>query len=138
MPGKKPGPGGPPRPPLPPPMIPADQWAMPVSYAVDGPMVSLRQYVSNAPPAVPISQLRPDQWKAITIKRIELQPKFEIAEIGRPVLDKAGALAEIQKRSAMGRALIDIEQRIIRNAVEVAAQSGATGSGSEGAPEHSK
>jgi len=102
--------------------IPPEQWDMPVSFAQDGSMVSLREFIHPTVPVLSLSQLSPEQRAELTVKRIELQPRFELGMIGAGIVDKSRAIAEVKSQSKVGRLLTEIEQRVINNLVTDAAR----------------
>ncbi|HZE62296.1 MAG TPA: hypothetical protein VE056_00370, partial [Pyrinomonadaceae bacterium] len=56
-------------------------------------------------------------------KRIAQQPKFQIAMLGAGLLDQKRAIAEVKAQTSIGRALMEIEQRVINHQVNKAIQS---------------
>ena len=63
------------------------------------------------------SELSADQRAALVAKRIAQQPKFQIAMLGAGLLDQKRAMAEVKAQTSIGRALMEIEQRVINHQV---------------------
>ena len=47
-------------------------------------------------------------------ERIRQSPEFDVGIVGQRIVDKKQAINEVQKRTSIGCALIDVEQRMIR------------------------
>lgn len=47
-------------------------------------------------------------------ERIRQSPEFDVGILGQGIMDKKRAIDEVQKRTSIGRALIDVEQRMMR------------------------
>ncbi|HAF12349.1 MAG TPA: hypothetical protein DHU55_05965 [Blastocatellia bacterium] len=108
------------------PPIPDRQWDLPASYCADGnQLATLREVVDPNVPTMSLSELSQEQRAELVAKRIEAQPNFQIAMIGAGVLDKQRAIAEVMSYSKIGRALVEIEQKMINHIVKKAA--GETG-----------
>src|SRR5258708_18042891 len=88
--------------------IPDEQWTRPVSFSADGTPVSLQDFLQPKAPALSLSELSADQRAELTAKRIELQPKFELAMVGAGIVDKERAIREVKEQTGVGRALIEI------------------------------
>jgi hypothetical protein len=67
-----------------------------------------------------LSDLTLEQRAELVAKRLELQPKIELAMIGAGMVDKARAITEVKNRTKVGRLLIEIEHQMIRNLIEQA------------------
>lgn len=103
--------------------IPDEQWEIPASFSADGSkMASLRDVVDKNVSTMSLSQLTTDQRAELVAKRIELQPKFELAMVGAGIVGKERAIAEVKAQSDVGRVLIEIEQRLINNLIEQTTQ----------------
>ena len=50
----------------------------------------------------------------LVAERIRQSPNFDVGILGQGMVDKKHAIDEVQKRTSIGRALIDVEQRMIR------------------------
>ena len=57
------------------------------------------------------------------------QPDFKLEMLGAGTIDKDRAVAEINARSKIGTALMEIEQRVINNLVERASVDASTKGG---------
>lgn len=94
------------------------QWNLPASFCADGKgWASLRELVDPDVPTMTYSELSPDQRSALVAKRIAQQPKFQIAMLGAGLLDQKRAMAEVKAQTSIGRALMEIEQRVINHQV---------------------
>ena len=94
------------------------QWNLPASFCADGKgWASLRELVDPDVPTMTYSELSPDQRSALVAKRIAEQPKFQIAMLGAGLLDQKRAMAEVKAQTSIGRALMEIEQRVINHQV---------------------
>ncbi|MDQ1640547.1 MAG: hypothetical protein QOF62_3886 [Pyrinomonadaceae bacterium] len=97
------------------------QWELPTSYCADGKgWATLREVVDPDVPTMTYSELSPDQRAELVAKRISEQPKFQIAMLGAGLLDQKRAMAEVKAQTAIGRALMEIEQRVINHQVNKA------------------
>src|SRR5262245_17385279 len=95
-------------------VVRAKQWRMPAGYLrSSGKPATLRQVVSKTP-TVDGDQLTAEQRAAITIMRIGKQRKFRIMSIRNGLVDKKRAIEEVRQNTALGRALVEIEQITIR------------------------
>jgi len=97
------------------------QWELPTSYCADGKgWATLREVVDPEVPTMTYSELSPEQRADLVAKRISEQPKFQIAMLGAGLLDQKRAMAEVKAQTAIGRALMEIEQRVINHQVNKA------------------
>lgn len=97
------------------------QWELPTSYCADGKgWATLRDVVDPDVPTMTYSELSPEQRAELVAKRISEQPKFQIAMLGAGLLDQKRAMAEVKAQTAIGRALMEIEQRVINHQVDKA------------------
>lgn len=103
--------------------IPQTQWDLPASYGADGTLATLREVADPKVPTLSLPELSPVQRADVVVKRIEAQPKFQIAMVGAGLIDKERAIAEVKAGSRIGRALMEIEQRVINNLVSRAVQA---------------
>lgn len=110
--------------------ISREQWALPASYCADGTLATLREVADPQVPTLSLPELSAAQRADVVVKRIEAQPEFRIAMVGAGLIDKERAIAEVKSGSKVGRALMEIEQRVINNLVDRAARQG--GGESEG------
>jgi hypothetical protein len=100
------------------------QWSLPASYCADGKgWASLREVVDPDVPTMTYAELSPDQRSALVAKRIGQQPKFQIAMLGAGLLDQKRAMAEVKAQTSIGRALMEIEQRVINHQMTKAMQA---------------
>jgi hypothetical protein len=94
------------------------QWELPASYCAGGKgWATLREVVDPDVPTMTFSELSPKQRAELVAKRIAQQPKFQIAMLGAGLLDQKRAMAEVKAQTAIGRALMEIEQRVINHQV---------------------
>lgn len=94
------------------------QWQLPTSYCADGKgWATLREVVDPDVPTMTYSELSPEQRAELVAKRISEQPKFQIAMLGAGLIDQKRAMAEVKGQTAIGRALMEIEQRVINHQV---------------------
>src|SRR5262245_39249816 len=85
--------------------IPEDQWDLPVSFGLDGAMVTLRGAVLGGGPILSPSQLTAEQWAELTAERIKRHRTFEVGMVGAGIVDRSRAIAEVESRSRVGREL---------------------------------
>jgi hypothetical protein len=86
---------------------------LPVGFGKDGSMVSLEEVLSSGKEAKLWPELPPTQQAEITARRIELQPKFNMAFIGGGIVGKEQAIQEVKVKSDIGRRLIEIENLLL-------------------------
>ena len=91
-----------------------DHWSRPVAMTSDGQWISLREVVEEEPMQVPFNCLSPEKQSELVAEHIRQSPEFDIGILGQGIIDKKHAIEEVQKRTSIGRALIDVEQRMIR------------------------
>lgn len=96
------------------PMTHEDHWRYPVATTPDGRWLSLREVVEEEPTQVPFNCLSPEKQSELVAERIRQSPEFDVGILGQGIVDKQHAIDEVQKRTSIGRALIDVEQRMIR------------------------
>jgi len=100
------------------------QWALPASYCAGGKgWATLRDVVDPDVPTMTFSELSAKQRAELVAKRIAQQPKFQIAMLGAGLIDQKRAMAEVKGQTAIGRALMEIEQRVINHQVTKAFRS---------------
>ncbi len=100
------------------------QWQLPASYCAGGKgWATLRDVVDPAVPTMAFSELTPKQRAELVAKRISEQPKFQIAMLGAGLIDQKRAMAEVKGQTAIGRALMEIEQRVINHQLNKATQA---------------
>jgi hypothetical protein len=94
------------------------QWELPASYCAGGKgWATLREVVDPDVPTMSFSELSAKQRAELVAMRIAQQPKFQIAMLGAGLLDQKRAMAEVKAQTAIGRALMEIEQRVINHQV---------------------
>jgi len=94
------------------------QWELPASYCAGGKgWATLREVVDPDVPTMTYSELSAKQRAELVAKRIAQQPKFQIAMLGAGLLDQKRAMAEVKAQTSIGRALMEIEQRVINHQV---------------------
>ena len=96
------------------PMTHEDHWTTPVAMTPDGQWLSLREVVEEEPTQVPFNCLSLEKQSELVAERIRQSPEFDVGILGQGIVDKKHAIEEVQKRTSIGRALIDVEQRMIR------------------------
>ena len=89
------------------------QLRLPIGLRPDGAMVSLEEILNSETEASLWPQLQLSQRAEITARRIELQPKFNMAFIGTGIVGKNQAIEEVKAQSRIGLRLIDIENRLL-------------------------
>jgi hypothetical protein len=109
--------------------VPSAQWDLPAGFGTDGTIASLKQVVDPKTPTLTLAELSDQQRADLTIKRIEAQPDFKLEMLGAGTIDKDRAVAEIDARSKIGVALMEIEQRVINNLLERASAGVSTKGG---------
>lgn len=103
--------------------IAIEQWEMPAGFSADGSkMVPLRDVVDPQVATLSLDQLTLDQRAELVARRIELQPKFEVAMVGAGIVGKERAIVEVKAQSEVGRLLMEIEHRLINDLIERATQ----------------
>lgn len=101
--------------------FPQKQLDMPAGFHSDGSKhATLREVLNPDVPTTQLSDLTFEQRAELVAKRLELQPKIELAMIGAGMIDKARAITEVKGRTKVGRLLIEIEHQMIRNLIEQA------------------
>lgn len=98
--------------------VPRDQLDMPAGFQPDGQIATLKEVLDPKVPTLSLGELSPQQRVDLVVKRIEQQPDFKIAMVGAGVVDKDRAIAEVKAQSKVGRALMEIEQRVLNNLTE--------------------
>ena len=96
------------------PMTYEDHWSRPVAMTPDGQWISLRKVVEGEPTQIPFHCLSLEKQSELVAERIRQNPDFDVGILGQGIVDKKRAIDEVQKRTSIGRALIDVEQRMIR------------------------
>ena len=96
------------------PMTHEDHWSRPVAMTSDGQWISLREVVEGKPTQVPFNCLFLKKQSELVAERIRQNPDFDVGILGQGIVDKKRAIDEVQRRTSIGRALIDVEQRMIR------------------------
>ena len=99
------------------------QWELPASYCAGGKgWATLREVVDPDVPTMTFSELSAHQRAELVAKRIAQQSKFQIAMLGAGMIDQKRAMAEVKGQTSIGRALMEIEQRVINHQVAKAIQ----------------
>ena len=80
----------------------------------EGQWISLREVVEGEPIQVPFNCLSFEKQSELVAERIRQDPNFDVGILGQGVMDEKRAIDEVQKRTSIGRALIDVEQRMMR------------------------
>jgi hypothetical protein len=90
-------------------------YAHPAGYRVGGAaLATLKEILDPACPTLSLEELTEQQRNDMIIARFRLKPEnYTISMIGRGVINKARAIAEIEAGSPVGRTLIEIEQLLI-------------------------
>ena len=107
------------------PMVPKDQWEMPVAITPDGRWLSLREFtdqkiVTLSSESLPEQLVPAGQEAKLVEKRIAYQPDFKMAMIGIGIVDQERAMQEVREQTSAGLTLIDIELRTIALVIELA------------------
>lgn len=99
--------------------IPADQMDLPISFDAAGNLMTLREVMEPGHGSLlSFASLSPEKRAELTVKRIEAQPKFELAMIGGGLVNKERAIEEVKAQTDIGKALTEIEQRVINSLLE--------------------
>ncbi|HJQ23829.1 MAG TPA: hypothetical protein VKA60_07915 [Blastocatellia bacterium] len=92
---------------------------MPASFCADGmQLASLRDVVDPQVPTLTLNELSPEQRADLVANRIAAQKDFRIYMLGAGIIDKERAITEVKSQSKIGRALMEIEQRVINHLVD--------------------
>lgn len=106
------------------PAIPQKQWELPASYSADGmQLATLRDVIDPNVPTLSLAELSPEQRAELVASRIAAQPDYEIAMLGAGIVNKERAIEEVKAQSKIGRALTEIEQRVINHLVDRATKT---------------
>ena len=101
------------------PVVSDKQWDMPASFCADGmQLASLRDVVDPQVPTLTLNELSPEQRADLVANRIAAQKDFRIFMLGAGIIDKERAITEVKAQSKIGRALMEIEQRVINHLVD--------------------
>jgi len=99
--------------------IPAEQLDLPITFDAAGKLVTLREIMAPGHGSVlTFASLTPKKRAELTAKRIEAQPKFEVAMVGGGIVDKERAIEEVKAQTDIGQVLTEIEERVINNLLE--------------------
>lgn len=102
------------------------QWQLPAGYHADGTtLATLEDVLDPEKPTLSLSELTQAQRAELVARRIEAQKEFELVMLGAGLVNKARAAAEVRANSKVGKVLMQIEQRMISNLLEQAAQGSA-------------
>lgn len=103
--------------------IPQEQWALPAGFTADGTrLATLKELADPAVPTMSLAQMSPTQRAELVSKRIEMQPKFDLAMVGAGVVDKQRAISEVKAQTDIGRVLMEIEQNAINFLLDAASK----------------
>jgi len=103
--------------------IPPDQLNLPVTFDAAGNPVTLKEAVEPGHGSIlSFASLSPEKKAELTAKRIELQPKFEVAMVGGGIVDKRRAIQEVEAQTDIGKVLTEIEGRVIQNLLDATAK----------------
>jgi hypothetical protein len=94
---------------------------LPVSYTLDGKLVSLREFVKNKDKDASIillSSLTPLQRAKITVERLRAKPEFQLGFLGAGFIGKERAIAEVEALTSIGQSLIEGERYVIDALIE--------------------
>ncbi|SRR6266516_2530920 len=106
--------------------LPQKQWEIPAGFHSDGSEpATLREVLDPDVPTVQLTDLTLEQRAKLVAKRLELQPSIELAMVGAGMIDKARAIAEVKKKTQVGKLLIEIEHQMIANLIEQAKKNDA-------------
>ena len=105
------------------PMIPEEQWDIPVSITPDGRWISLREFTNQKMATLSsenlAEQLAPAGQEAELVeKRIAYRPDFKVAMIGLGMVDQNRAIQEVREQTPAGLTLIDIELRTVARVIK--------------------
>jgi hypothetical protein len=90
------------------------QWYMPAGFHPDGRPASFSHVVDPSKPTVDGDQLTDDERCRLTLLRLWRQKALKLGSLGDGVVDRDRAMREVEARTPLGLALVDIEQRAIR------------------------
>jgi len=104
--------------------IPPEQWELPAAFSPDhSRFATLKEMVDpTIQTTSSLGELTEDQRAELVAKRIEAQPNFSVSLLGIGTIDKPRAIAEVKARSKIGKALIEIEQRVLNDLFKRAKQ----------------
>jgi hypothetical protein len=98
--------------------IPSKQMNLPVTFDTAGNPVTLAEVKSGHSSVLSFASLSPEMKAELTVKRIESQPKFEVAMVGGGIVDKHRAIQEVEAQTDIGKVLVEIEGRVIQNLLD--------------------
>ena len=105
------------------------QESLPVTFRTGGKRVAtLAEHRTATLPTLSMDQLTPEQWKALTIKRIQSQSEFQCLTATDRPLKRRAAIREVQQGTPIGQIFVEIEQALIRSVVSPAIAVRSTGS----------
>ena len=97
------------------------QWQIPAGFHADGSAAAtLQEVLDPAVPTLHSTDLTLQQQAELVAKRLASQPKIELAMVGAGMIDKDRAIAEVKRKTKVGKLLIEIEHQMIRNLIEQA------------------
>ena len=107
------------------PMIPEEQWKMPVSITPDGRWITLQEFadqkiVTLSSGSLPERLVPAGQEAELVEERLAHRPNFKVAMIGIGIVNQERAMQEVRKQTPAGRTLINIELRTIARVIELA------------------
>lgn len=89
------------------------QLKLPVGIGDNGAMINLEDVLNSGAKVRLWPELQMAQRAEITARRIELQPKFNMAFIGTGIVGKQQAIQEVKMKSEIGQRLIEIENILL-------------------------
>jgi hypothetical protein len=104
--------------------VAVEQWKLPVACDAGGAFVTLEEAAKTKVAALAFTELSPDLQAELVAKRIDMQPKFDVAMVGLGFVDKQRAVQEVRARTPAGKTLIEIEQRMIARMIDRASEGG--------------
>ncbi len=100
----------------------AQELQLPVSFDINGEIVSLRDYLlaktRGENSCLSFSSLSSSQKAKITAERIRREPEVKLGVRGAGVIDKQRAIAEVEALSPLGKTLIEAEEHIITHLID--------------------
>ena len=94
-------------------VITEEEWAKPVTFDEAGTFVSLREYEKGGRVFIPPASLTDDQWLALAVKRIEMNPGYDVTSLSSGRVTWQRALDEVRAKTKLGLRLAETEKRVI-------------------------
>jgi hypothetical protein len=91
--------------------------SQPAGYHVGGHAIArLRDVLDPTTPTLSLHELTEDQRVRLVVARLQLKPKeYKLAMIGPGIIERTRAIAEVETRSAIGRAIMAIEVYVLEH-----------------------